>query len=105
MKVGDKVVYVGVAKGAMVHEDAIVPKQDEIIILKSRCSVFKDNWDLVEYQYGKDGRKQSFPYWSLRPIQDDFAEEVLQKAKPKIIIKVMGKEIKSVNPLTYPFGK
>lgn len=81
-KVGQKVVFID--DGNAKHNLCLLPKIGEIVTILNKCPVFSNAYDIVEYPRDKNGDLQSISGHRLRPLDDQFAESVLQKVCEEI---------------------
>lgn len=81
-KVGQKVVCVTNIEGG--HPSIIKPKKGEIVTILRFCAVHKDGLDLVEYEFAKDGKPQSFNRKHFRPIDYSFGKQITEEIEQEI---------------------
>lgn len=74
-KIGQKVVYIGPSK----HPEFVEPKKHEIITISGFSQVFNSSVYITEYPHSTKGARQSFALKSIRPLDHQFAEDVLAK--------------------------
>ncbi len=58
MKEGDKVKYTGPKGG--VNKSMSTPDKDEVIIIKCKCNIHLNHFDIIGYEKDSSGRAQSF---------------------------------------------
>ena len=78
-KIGQKVVYIG----SGINQEHPTPKMGEIVTIHSKCPIYPDNWDITEYLF-TNGIAQSFRQNNFRPLDETFAEGVLERIKEEI---------------------
>jgi len=76
-KVGQKVVYIGGA----INKDFLEPQKNEIVTISGISPYFIDSYYLSEYPKSKLGDIQSCTGKSLRPLNHQFAEDVIAYIK------------------------
>jgi hypothetical protein len=83
-KSGEKVVFISskeeVLKSAFDKINVIFPNKNDIVTIKSKCSEHIDNYDIIGYQYDKEGCPQSFNKKHFRKLIDNKdIDELLNK--------------------------
>lgn len=73
-KIGQKVVWIS---DKVPNPICIIPKVNDIVVLKCPCDVFNNRWDIDGYALSLDGRRQSFHVRHFRPLDETFAEETI----------------------------
>lgn len=71
--IGQKVVYIG----ENIHPDFNEPQYNEIITISSFCSMYKSSVRVFEYPFSKKGELQSFDTTTIRHLDTNFAEELI----------------------------
>jgi len=74
------------------HPGCTKPKEGEIVTIKRRCIVHPNHWDIEEYQFAKDGVRQSFFEGCLFPIEETgitltMTRAELREMKPKEVLE------------------
>ena len=73
-KVGEKVVWIS---ESVPNPLSNPPKKGDIVTLKSPCTEFEDNWDILGYEYNNYGCLQSFHSRHFRKLDHQFSEDVI----------------------------
>jgi len=86
-KPGDKVVYKP-CDHHVINTLFVSPGEGETVTIKSKCPVYENNWDVIEYPMSKDGRLQSIRECCLHPVQPKTVTLELHKIKlePKKVL-------------------
>ena len=83
-KIRQKVVYIGVGE---YNGKCILPQTNEIVTISGYAEFVNngyDNYFLKEYPVGKNGVVQSIPSLLLRPLDETFAEGILEQITQQI---------------------
>lgn len=84
-KIGDKVYFVANKKDC--HEGCNVPPNDKILIIGTtgECSITGEKLYIIKgYEFDLLSRMQGFRGWTLKKVEEDFAESVLESILEQI---------------------